>query len=105
MLDRSCTAREAVDMGLINRAVPADQLDAEVQGMIDKLLSFDQLGVRMTKKWLNQYLNQAMNTVGLGTLAAEGMVLSSGNFAKKVDAYGEVLSQQADQDPAARRDG
>jgi enoyl-CoA hydratase len=98
MLDRSCTAREAVDMGLINRAVPADELDEEVDRVIDKLLSFDQLGVRMTKKWLNQYLNQFMNVVGLGTLAAEGMVLSSGNFAKKVDAYADVLEHQKQPD-------
>ena len=48
----------------------------------------------MTKKWLNQYLNQCMNLVGLGTLAAEGMVLPSGNFAKKVDADGDVLDRQ-----------
>lgn len=94
LLDRACTAKEAVEIGLINRAVPADELDEEVDQVVQKLLSFDQLGVRMTKKWLNQYLNQYMNVVGMGTLAAEGMVLASGNFAEKVDAYAKVLEQQ-----------
>lgn len=92
MTDKSCTAQEAVEIGLINRAVPADQLDGAVDELVQKLLSYDQLGLRMTKKWLNQYLNQAMATVGMGALAAEGMVLASGNFAEKVEAYGKTLS-------------
>ena len=41
MTDKVCTAQEAVDIGLINRAVPADELDGEVAALVEKLLSFD----------------------------------------------------------------
>ncbi|MBX3203561.1 MAG: enoyl-CoA hydratase/isomerase family protein [Labilithrix sp.] len=94
MTDRSCTAQEAYDIGLINKVVPRDALDAEVDKLIKKLLSYDPLGLKMTKKWLNQYLHQNMNVVGMGTLFAEGMVLASGNFAKKTEAYGKQLEAE-----------
>ena len=69
--------------GLIWQAVPDDELDGAVDELVQKLLSYDPLGLKMTKKWLNQYLQQHMNVVGMGTLFAEGMVLASGDFAKK----------------------
>ncbi|NVB40963.1 enoyl-CoA hydratase/isomerase family protein [Pseudenhygromyxa sp. WMMC2535] len=94
MTDRSCTAKEAVDIGLINKAVPADELDGAVDELVAKLLSYDPLGLKMTKKWLNQYLQQNMNVVGMGTLFAEGMVLASGDFAKKTEAYGKQLEAE-----------
>ena len=94
MLDRVATAEEAYDIGLINKVCAPDQLDAEVDALAQKLLSYDQLGLKMTKKWLNQYLHQNMNVVGMGTLFAEGMVLASGNFAQKTEAYGKQLEAE-----------
>lgn len=94
MTDRVCTAKEAYDIGLINKVAPVDQLDAEVDGLVKKLLSYDPLGLKMTKKWLNQYLHQNMNIVGMGSLFAEGMVLASGNFAQKTEAYGKQLEAE-----------
>lgn len=94
MTNKSCTAKEAVDIGLINRAVPADRLDAEVDQFVKQLLAQPQLGLRMTKKWLNQYHQQHMNVVGAGTLAAEGMVLASEEFEQSVVALGKHIEQQ-----------
>lgn len=94
MTDKSCDAQEAVEIGLINKAVPADQLDAEVDRLVEKLLSYDPLGLKMTKKWLNAYMQQHMNVVGMGTLFAEGMVLASGDFAKKTEIYGKQLEAE-----------
>jgi len=94
MLDRIATAQEALDMGLINRSVPADRLDAEVDGMVAKLRSYDQVGVRFSKKWLNQYMRHSMNITGMGSLFAEGMVFSHADFAKKVDEYAKLLQEQ-----------
>lgn len=94
MTDRECTAKEAYEIGLINKVAPVDQLDAEVDALIKKLLSYDALGLKMTKKWLNQYLQQNMNIVGMGSLFAEGMVLASGNFAQKTEAYGKQLEAE-----------
>lgn len=81
MTDKSCTAREAVDIGLINKAVPADELDGEVDALIAKLLSYDPFALNLTKKWLNQYVQHDLATVGLGALAAEGIRLAQGSNA------------------------
>ncbi len=81
LTDKSCTAQEAVDIGLINKAVPADELDAEVDALVKKLLSYDPFALSMTKKWLNQYVQRDLNTVGLGALAAEGIFLAQGSNA------------------------
>ena len=81
LTDKSCTAQEAVEIGLINRAVPSDQLDQEVDALIEKLLSYDPFALNMTKKWLNQYVQRDLNTVGLGALAAEGIFLAQGSNA------------------------
>ena len=34
LTDKSCTAQEAVDIGLINKAGPADEIDAEVDALV-----------------------------------------------------------------------
>lgn len=81
LTDKSCTAQEAVEIGLINKAVPADELDAEVDALIDKLLTYDPFALTMAKKWLNQYVQRDLNTVGLGALAAEGIFLAQGSNA------------------------
>lgn len=81
MTDKSCTAAEAVDIGLINKCVPADQLDGEVDALIEKLMSYDRMALNLTKKWLNQYVQRDINTVGLGALAAEGIFLALGSNA------------------------
>ncbi len=81
MTDKSCTAQEAVDIGLINKTVPADELDAEVDTLVQKLMSFDPFALNMTKKWLNQYVQRDLNTVGLGALTAEGIFLAQGSNA------------------------
>ncbi len=94
LTDMSCTAREAVEIGLINRAVPADKLDEAVDTFVKKLQAQNQLGLKMGKKWLNQYLQLHMNVCGMGTLAAEGMVLASGDFTEKVQAYGRALGKE-----------
>lgn len=94
LLDRVASAKEALDIGLINRCVPVDEVDAEVDKIVAKLQSYDQVGTRFTKRWLNQYMRNAMNIAGAGSLYAEGMVFSHEDFAKKVEAYAASLEQQ-----------
>jgi enoyl-CoA hydratase len=95
LTDRVATANEAVEIGLINKAVPANQLDAEVDALVEKLKSYDPLALRMSKKWLNQYVQQSLNTVGLGTLAAEGMLLAGGTLSRAGD-YGASVQGKHD---------
>ncbi|WP_156376400.1 hypothetical protein [Rhodococcoides yunnanense] len=45
----------------------------------------------MSKKWLNQYVQQDLNTVGLGMLTAEGMLLAGGSLAE-AGSYGDTIS-------------
>jgi enoyl-CoA hydratase len=85
LTDRVATADEAVDIGLINKAVPAESLDAEVDALVEKLKSYDTFALKMSKKWLNQYVLQDLNTVGLGMLTAEGMLLAGGALSSAGD--------------------
>lgn len=94
MLDKVATAKEALDIGLINRCVPVEEVDGEVQKMVSKLQSYDKVGTKFTKRWLNQYMRNAMNITGMGSLYAEGMVFSHEDFARKVEAYAASLQGQ-----------
>ncbi|KQP19403.1 enoyl-CoA hydratase-related protein [Pseudorhodoferax sp. Leaf267] len=49
MLCRRYTAQQAMDMGLVNAVVPADQLDAEVDRWCDELLSASPTVLRVIK--------------------------------------------------------
>ena len=49
MLCRRYTAQQAMDWGLVNAVVPADQLDAEVQRWCDELLSASPTVLRVIK--------------------------------------------------------
>lgn len=91
LTDRVATAAEAVDIGLINKSVPVDQLDAEVDALVEKLKSYDTFALKMSKKWLNQYVQQDLNTVGLGMLTAEGMLLAGGSLSKAA-SYGDTVA-------------
>jgi enoyl-CoA hydratase/carnithine racemase len=51
---REITADEATKVGLVNRVVPAAQLDAEVQAYVDLLLSHDHAALRTCKSFFNQ---------------------------------------------------
>lgn len=78
MTDRVATASEAVEIGLINRAVPTEELDSEVARLVDKLKSYDYSALRITKKSLNLHLVQSFVSVGYATSAAEGMRMVGG---------------------------
>jgi len=78
MTDRVATAIEAVEIGLINKAVATEDLDAEVDLLVEKLKSYDHIALRMTKKSLSQYLQHHLLTVGLSTISAQGMRMVGG---------------------------
>ncbi len=52
-LTRQYSAQEALEMGLINKVVPDDQLDAEVDAWCDEILSRSPQGLRLAKIALN----------------------------------------------------
>jgi enoyl-CoA hydratase len=62
------TAGRAAEIGLINHAVPAEDLDARIDALCDKLLAGAQAAIRMTKRLTNielKRVTQAVLDVGL----------------------------------------
>jgi len=82
---RKVSAREAEAMGLITRAVPAEQLDQEVQGVLQGLVQKSPIGLKIGKRAFRQtwdmpfgeavdHLCRALGEVVSTEDAAEGMV-------------------------------
>ena len=67
------TASEAVSMGLINHAVPVDQLDAKVDEIVAKLLGNPRWAVRWTKTSMNIVLRDLANKMNDAAMAYEMM--------------------------------
>lgn len=96
---REVPAEEAVDIGLINRAVPEDELDDEVNELVDQLASMSQPGVRATKRCLNEYLYHYMDIVGRSSLYSEGFI----GAGPGLDEAREALDEGRDPDfPSGR---
>lgn len=55
-------APEAERLGLINKAVPAEQLDAEVDTLVARLVAAPPLAMRLTKRALRKSLDTDMQT-------------------------------------------
>lgn len=64
-------AAEAAAMGLINHAVPADQLDAKVDEIVGKILGNPRWAVRWTKTSVNLVLRDIANRVMDAAIAYE----------------------------------
>ncbi|MBI4305630.1 MAG: enoyl-CoA hydratase/isomerase family protein, partial [Chloroflexi bacterium] len=60
LLGRRIPASEAYEIGLINRVVPRDQLDAAVKGYVDEILQLPPLSVKASK----QAMRIAMDATG-----------------------------------------
>ena len=56
-------AQRAAEIGLINYALPADELDAAVDAFCDKLLRGAQQAIRWTKKLTNMELRRVTDMV------------------------------------------
>ncbi len=56
-------AGEAADIGLINKALPTEELDAAVAGLAERLLAMPQLALRKTKALTNIELRRQVDTV------------------------------------------
>ncbi len=65
------TAGDAVQMGLINYAVPSDQLDAKVNEVASKILGNPRWAVRWTKAAMNIALRDLANKISDAAIAYE----------------------------------
>jgi enoyl-CoA hydratase/carnithine racemase len=77
MTCRRFTPAEAKAAGFLNRVVPAQQLDAEVEALAAQLLSMPSVPVTITK----EHVNSVARAMGAGTTAfADGDALMSAAF-------------------------
>ena len=66
-------AKRAAEIGLINYAVPADQLDEKVYGMADRLAAGATKAIRWTKACINIPRCQAAQAYTVGITGAPGV--------------------------------
>ena len=61
MLRRTFSGRELADMHLINRAVPAGELDATVDDFVRRLLQRPAYALAWTKRVVNRHVVEQLN--------------------------------------------
>jgi 2-oxoglutaroyl-CoA hydrolase len=89
MRRRRISASDALAWGLVSEVVPADELDAAVDRLLDDLLSLSPLALAMAKRVLNHAYDGPL-PVGLELEGlAYGLLRSSEDFAEGVTAFGE----------------
>ena len=71
-LCRRYTAAEAFQMGLVNKVVPADQLDAEVEAWCREILALSPTAIAIAKRSFNA---DSENIRGIGALGFESLAL------------------------------
>jgi 2-ketocyclohexanecarboxyl-CoA hydrolase len=71
-LCRRYTAAEAFQMGLVNKVVPADQLDAEVEAWCREILALSPTAIAIAKRSFNA---DSENIKGIGALGFESLAL------------------------------
>lgn len=83
------TATEAAGMGLINYAVPTDQLDAKVAEIAGKILGNPRWAVRWTKMTANITLKQIMASTSDAAVAYEALSNMTADRKEAVAAFRE----------------
>ena len=71
-LCRRYTAAEAYEMGLVNKVVPADRLDAEVEAWCREILALSPTAIAIAKRSFNA---DSENIRGIGALGFESLAL------------------------------
>ncbi len=83
------TAKEAERIGLINHAVPRDQLDAKVNGIVDKLAGGATKAIKWTKACVNIPLRQLAHSIMDASLAYEALTNIGDDHQEAVRAFQE----------------
>jgi len=61
LLGDRLTAQQALEMGMVTRVVPADQLDSEVQSVLKTLAEKSPIGLKMGKEAFSQASDMSLN--------------------------------------------
>lgn len=87
-------AREAQAIGLVNRVVPAEELDTAVDALVARLASGPPLGVRFTKKALVSALDKDVTTELDYELMAQTYCLLTDDYREGLLAFWEKRTPQ-----------
>ena len=83
------SGQEAMELGLINYAVPADELDAKVSELVGKILSNPKWAVRWTKTAANITLREIAVKVMDAAIAYEAITNTMEDRKEAVAAFKE----------------
>ncbi|MBF9033547.1 enoyl-CoA hydratase/isomerase family protein [Rhodobacterales bacterium HKCCE2091] len=86
MTGRLMTAAEAASLGLVNHAVPADDLDARIDAFCDELIGGAQEAIRYTKATVNLELKRIAQALLDPGLAYEWRTVASDDHRRAVRA-------------------
>jgi len=81
------SAEEAEDIGLVNHAVPPEELNERTDEIIEKLTTGSQTAIRFTKKTLNAWLELGNDLALTRGLALEATGQQHPDHAEAVDAF------------------
>jgi enoyl-CoA hydratase len=87
-------AKEAERIGLINHAVPRDQLDAKVNALAEKLARGATKAIKWTKTSMNIPLRQLAHSIMDASLAYEAMTNIGADHQEAVTAFKEKRKPQ-----------
>lgn len=89
LLGRDITGTEAAEIGLVNDAVPADELDATVDEYVESLLSKAPTAMGQMKRLINTSLGQAQAAHFADIVSAQSVCLNSGELDEATAAFQE----------------
>ncbi|MCK9991034.1 MAG: enoyl-CoA hydratase-related protein [Rugosibacter sp.] len=81
------TGKQAAEMGLVNYAVPAAELEAKTYAFAERMANGPRLGIEMTKRSVNLYLRMILNQVIDASLGLEGITFRTDNHKEAVRAF------------------
>jgi 2-(1,2-epoxy-1,2-dihydrophenyl)acetyl-CoA isomerase len=87
LLGERLSAQQALDLGLVNRVVPAGELDAVVGAVARKLAAGPQHAVRGVKRLLRQSLGASLSQQLGAEAASFGACAGTDDFAEGVEAF------------------
>lgn len=83
------TAKKAAEIGLINHAVPADELDARVDAMVSKIGGGAMKSIKWTKTAVNIGLKQLAHSMMDTCMAYEALSNRTGDHLEAIEAFTE----------------
>lgn len=93
-LGERISAEEAEQIGIVNRVVPADQLESETVKIAETLAKKAPISIGMTKKIMNHHLNRDLKTLLELEAQGQGICFQTEDFKEGVTAFFEKREPQ-----------